>query len=323
MQRIVLFARTGLRHRRLTDYGNWVVLTLAMTTLGLGSLAYDVSDRFFSAQLVEKAPWRLMLTIDGICIALAVLLGPWQFVPGLRWRWPQVHGWLGRLYAGSAMTCALVTILLAWQVDAGLFARMILMAFGSAWLVTTGMMQVRRGDIGVHRRWMVRSFALTATTVCLRFCFVLGLPFAAVPLVVACLGWLPALVAVEIWLCEAEELKAHFGNGRGVPPASRTRNLRVEISVGPLDLPVSAWAADPRSHHGEPLAPPFPEFKARIEPIDKTGRGEAAVDALPPHRLCRDGGAGRYNAFLGLAELRQSPSSSFTSRGVVAGSSPR
>jgi uncharacterized membrane protein len=321
MRRIVLFARKGLRRRRLTAYGNWLVLALAMTVLGIGSLAYGVSDRFFNAQLAEKAPWRLMLTIDNVCIALAVLLGPWQFVPGLRWRWPQVHRWLGQLHAGSAMTCALVAILLAWQVDAGPLARMSLMALGSVWLVATGMVQVSRGDTEVHRRWMVRSFALTATTVCLRFCFAFGLPFAAVPLVVVCLGWLPVLVAVEIWLCEAEELNTYPGRDRYVPPASRTQNLGVEITVEPLDFPCSAWTALPRIHHEEPAGLLFLELEARVGPIKKESRAKAVMDVRPPHRFRRNSGPGRHDASLGLAG--HSPLGGVTRRDVVAGSSTR
>jgi uncharacterized membrane protein len=288
MGRTVLLACAALRHRCLTDYGNWVVLTLATTTLGLGALAHGVSHRFFDAQLVDRTPWRLMLTIDGICTALALLAGPWQFVPGLRWRWPQVHGWLGRLYAASAMASALITVRLAWQGDAGLLASASLLALGPVWLVASGMVLARRGDMEAHRRWMVRSFVLTATTAFLRFCFVLGLPFAAIPLAVACLGWLPAMLAVEIWLCEAEETRTGLRGDRYLPATSHAAKLGVEIT---LETPGCRGP-------GQVAVPRLPPWKARRQ------AGLTVTDAQPPRPWCGHGGAGGHTALPGPTEPR-------------------
>jgi uncharacterized membrane protein len=190
MERTMLAACTTLRQRCLTDYGNWVALTLAASCLGLGSLAYGVSDRFFTSWLPDGAPRHALLAADSIGIALALLVGPWQLVPGLRWRWPQVHGWLVRLYAASTVASALTTVVLACMINAGLTATFGLLALGSVWLATTGLgvLQAWRGNIVAHRRWMTRSLALTMVTTGLRFWFVLSLPFATAYPAVACLG---------------------------------------------------------------------------------------------------------------------------------------
>jgi uncharacterized membrane protein len=240
-----LFACAPRRQKPLIGYGNWVLLTLATTTLGLGSLAYGVSDRFFDAHHANDASWQLMPTIEGACAALAMLIGPWQFVPGLRWRWPQVHAWLGQVYAASAMASAFLTVLLAWQNDAESIAVVGLLALGTAWLVASAIVLASHGHIRAYQRWMVRSFVLTATTVCLRFCFVLGLPFDAVPLAVACLGWLPMLIMAEIWLCEEDEADTGPLRVWHQGPASDARNLGVEISIETLDGQTSVWISAP------------------------------------------------------------------------------
>ncbi|MCI0755696.1 DUF2306 domain-containing protein [Teichococcus vastitatis] len=243
MERTVPAACAALRRRYLTDYGCWVLLMLIATMLGLASLSYGVSSRFFGTQLVDQASWRLLLRIGEAGSASALMIGPWLFVPGIRWRWPQVHNWLGRLYAISVLAAALVTVLLAWEIEATPVVRLELLALGAAWLATTGLglAQAWRGDISSHRRWMMRSFALTAATECLRLGFVLCLLFVAVHPAIACLGWIPVLLYMEIWLREADETIACAQRDRRVPSASRALNLGVEIAVEMPD-PVQATA---------------------------------------------------------------------------------
>jgi hypothetical protein len=235
MGRTLLSACAALRRRYLTAYATWVLLTLAAAILGLGSLAYGVSDRLFAARLPDEAQWPTLLAIDGVSMALALLVGPWLFVPGLRWRWPEVHGWLGRLYAVSAMASASVMVVVAWQVEAGPAATTGLLVLGSAWLIATVlyMIQAWREDIGAHRRWMVRSFVLAAAIVSLRFCFVLSLPFAA-----TCLAGISMIVAAEMWLCRTEDTASGSRRERQIPPALYAfSKLGIEIATETLD----AW----------------------------------------------------------------------------------
>ena len=73
------------------------------------------------------------------------------------------------------------------------------------WLGTTGAAYVaaRKRDFDSHRRWMIRSAALTFAAVTLRLYLGLtmagGLPFDPSYTVIAWACWVPNLIAVELW----------------------------------------------------------------------------------------------------------------------------
>lgn len=67
------------------------------------------------------------------------------------------------------------------------------------------MRAIRRGEVAVHRRWMIRAFALTYAAVTLRLwpavlVPVLGGDFRAAYLIVPFLCWVPNLVVTEMLL---------------------------------------------------------------------------------------------------------------------------
>jgi len=94
---------------------------------------------------------------------LAMLLAPWQLLPGLRRRSPGLHRWIGRLYVGCCLISGFAAMATAW-----------LGATVLAWQA------IRARRVLEHRRWMIRSFALTFSAVTLRLLllFPLGWPDA-------------------------------------------------------------------------------------------------------------------------------------------------
>jgi hypothetical protein len=79
------------------------------------------------------------------------------------------------------------------------------------WLLFTflAIYHIRLGNVSAHRRWMIRSFALTLSAITLRaWKYVLVAWFAPPPMdvyrVVAWLGWVLNWVVVEIWLYERQ-----------------------------------------------------------------------------------------------------------------------
>ena len=80
-------------------------------------------------------------------------------------------------------------------------------ALALAWLYTgtNAFRAIRSGEIGAHRRWMIRNYALTYAAVTLRLeipiLIVVGgvAPIVALN-IVAWLCWVPNLLAVEVWL---------------------------------------------------------------------------------------------------------------------------
>lgn len=138
--------------------------------------------------------------------SLALLLGPFQFMSGLRARRPTLHRWSGRLYlgvgvglGGSAGLFMATHAFGGWPAQLG-FGLLALGWLGSGALAYAA---VRRGDLASHRRWMVRNFALTCAAVTLRLylpaAFVMRVPMELSYPVIAWACWLPNLAVAE-WI---------------------------------------------------------------------------------------------------------------------------
>ncbi|PZQ63696.1 MAG: hypothetical protein DI570_08120 [Phenylobacterium zucineum] len=147
-------------------------------------------------------PW---LAVHAGGAATALLVGGFQFVPALRRR-RALHRWLGRVYAASCIVGGFSGLALAFGSTAGPIAGWGFGLLGAAWIHVTsqGWLTARAGRFDEHRRWMMRSFALTFAAVTLR----IYLPLAAVAdldglqayRAIAWLCWVPNLIAVELWL---------------------------------------------------------------------------------------------------------------------------
>jgi len=138
--------------------------------------------------------------------ALALILGPWQFLPRLRRTRPGVHRLIGSSYLIACLIAGGAGRVSSYGSTAGHAAGSGFTLLAIAWLLTslTGAVLAVRGRFAAHRRWMVRSFALTLSAVTLRLQLGLGaaaeIDFATVYLLAAWGCWIPNLILAEIYL---------------------------------------------------------------------------------------------------------------------------
>ena len=104
--------------------------------------------------------------------------------------------------AGAAGGMVLAPMNLAGPIGTAGFGTLAVLWIGFALL---GLRAIRRGEVAVHRRWMIRTFALTYAAVTLRLWLavlvpVLGGDFRAAYLIVPFLCWVPNLVVIEMLL---------------------------------------------------------------------------------------------------------------------------
>ena len=179
-----------------------------MTFLSLGIVL--VASRYFTMNPVVFFPDQLevylahktgiMLHIFGGVVALA--LGPFQFLTGLRTRFPQIHRWLGRFYLLGILVGGFAGLYMATFAYAGIITRLGFSTLAVLWL-TTGFMAyrtIRAGNTVAHRHWMIRNFALTFAAVTLRLEMgLLQMAFGSEPgyQMVAWLCWIPNLIVAE------------------------------------------------------------------------------------------------------------------------------
>lgn len=179
------------------------VLSLAVALVSLRWLALGV-DLSMPAMFhhVSERPLALYAHIGLAPIALA--LAPFQFRTSLRQSRPALHRWLGRLYGVTILISGAGGFAMALGTDAGPVAATGFAALAVLWIAVTaqGIRMAMAGRIAEHRRWMIRSVALTLAGVTLR----LELPLLAVMLgfdtgyvIVAWLCWVPNLIVAE-WM---------------------------------------------------------------------------------------------------------------------------
>lgn len=157
-----------------------------------------IQSRFLATAI---AGW--MHTLGG---AIAVVLGPWQFLSRVRVRWPHVHVWTGRTYLLAVLSGALGGLYFAPTSvggNPGVIGFAILAVF---WLYTGAQAyaSARRRDFVAHRRWMIRNYSLTFAAVTLRLELGLlqlsGLNFDVAFPIVAWSSWVLNWLVAELWL---------------------------------------------------------------------------------------------------------------------------
>jgi uncharacterized membrane protein len=188
----------------------WTGLAVLSSVVALVSYRYLAGVGPLPPNIIVNrhvSPW---IVIHAAGAATALLVGPWQFVPALRRRRPVVHRTLGRVYVAGCATGGVTALVLATGVSTGPIAGTGFAALGTAWITTTtiAVREVLAGRVPAHRRWMIRSFALTLSAVTLRIYLpltsLIGLDFAISYPVIAWACWLPNLIAAELFIGAAD-----------------------------------------------------------------------------------------------------------------------
>lgn len=141
-----------------------------------------------------------------ILAPVALALVPFQLWQGLRDRRPLVHRLMGRAYGMAVVISGASGLWLAVTTEAGPVAAFGFGLLAVLWLGTTitGIRLAMGGDRIAHRRWMIRSIALTLAAVTLRIQIPVGMvlevPFDTAYPVIAWLCWVPNLILAELML---------------------------------------------------------------------------------------------------------------------------
>jgi uncharacterized membrane protein len=172
----------------------------------LTDLAVDGGE--VATNYAGRAPWTRMfflLHVGGGGVAL--LFSPVQLSARLRARAPGLHRGVGRVVLGGIAVGGVAGLVLAPVSLAGAVGSAGFGALAVAWLTfaALGLRAIRRGDVPTHRRWMLRTFAMTYAAVTLRLWLVVLIPllggdFLRAYVIVPFLCWVPNLVVVELLL---------------------------------------------------------------------------------------------------------------------------
>jgi uncharacterized membrane protein len=148
--------------------------------------------------------------------AVALFIGPFQLLPWLRRRKPQVHRTMGRIYLIAVSLSALGGLVLAIRSIYGPAAQLGFGTLAVLWLFTAfkAYTAIRAGNVPAHQAWMLRNFSLTFAAVMLRLymplAMVLGAPLQVAYPAIAWLCWVPNLLLVQYLLVNKSDWLAQL-----------------------------------------------------------------------------------------------------------------
>jgi uncharacterized membrane protein len=155
----------------------------------------------------QAHPLSLLCHVGGGVVAL--FLGPFQFIEGIRKKNLRLHKILGRFYGLGVVVGAMGGLAMATRAFGGFPAGLGFGMLAVLWLVTIVMAvtRARQHRIVQHREWVIRSFALTLAALTLRIYLpvhgvllgteVIDLPFIQMYRAVGWLCWVPNLIVAE------------------------------------------------------------------------------------------------------------------------------
>ncbi len=178
---------------------------LQFLSVGIGkampAMAYHVPDRLL--------PASVHFGIGG----LVLMIGPFQFVPRIRSKWPTVHRWMGRVYVGGCIFSGIAGLVLASNTNAGPIARTGFSLLAIFWLTTTtiAFLKAKNRKFGEHKQWMIRSYALTLAAVTLRIYLPVSMtgfdmPYSVVYPIISFACWVPNAIVAE-WFLRRDKLR--------------------------------------------------------------------------------------------------------------------
>ena len=200
---------TQSRKMSLKQKIGWVFLMLMAVLPVLYSLGYltmDPENFPFTQQKAVYTAHMTMLITHIIASMLAILIGPFQFLPGLRkGRLLKVHRWLGRTYLVSVLFGGLSGLYMAQFAYGGIITELGFGTLAVLWLYSgyRAYRHIRNKDLEAHRQWMIRNYALTFAGVMLRVWVPLsvgmGADFTTAYIIIGWACWVPNLLVAE-WI---------------------------------------------------------------------------------------------------------------------------
>ncbi|MGQ0740255.1 MAG: DUF2306 domain-containing protein [Bacteroidota bacterium] len=205
---------------RTNIFNTALLLTLAFFTWLMAriTMAYipyntDVGFLRIKQHYIHIDHWRIAFFIHVYASLWVLLAGFTQFSKRIQRHNPRLHRTMGYIYVTNVL---LITgpagLLMGFYANGGLSSRMAFVMLATLWIFFTAMalIKARQKDFRAHRRYMIRSFALTLSAITLRaWKYAITNSFELPPMdvyrSVAWLGWAPNLLFAE-WLIRKKTL---------------------------------------------------------------------------------------------------------------------
>ena len=181
-----------------------------MIRITLPYFAFDDHTGFLRIKqwIIHNAVWKVSFYVHVITSSLCLLAGFTQFSDKLRKKFPAIHRFNGWIYIVVILLLSGPSgFVMALYANGGLLSQTAFTTLSVLWMYFTfqAFYFARAGNFSEHRKFMIRSYALTLSAITLRaWKFLIVLAFRPHPMeaymLVAWLGWIPNLVFAEWYI---------------------------------------------------------------------------------------------------------------------------
>jgi len=181
---------------------------MILITLQYVPINFNVA--FLNIKEVEIAyPYYQYAFFSHVYTSIFVLLvGIPQFSKTIRNQFPKIHKSLGAIYIALILFIASPSgLVMAFHANGGIFSKISFSIQAILWFIFTlkAFQFIRKKDWVNHRKFMLRSYALTLSAISLRlFKWIIVSAFEWPPMdtykIVSWLGWLVNIIVVEVYL---------------------------------------------------------------------------------------------------------------------------
>ncbi|WP_456826140.1 DUF2306 domain-containing protein [Cellulomonas sp. P5_E12] len=190
--------------------GGLILLSLVPMLAGSIRLAELAGDPAVTPDNERFVTMPLPVVVHIVGATVFLLLGAFQFHPGLRRRRPAWHRRAGRVVAPAGILAALAGLWMASFSDLpasdGTLLEVFRWVFGSLMVASLvlGVAFIRRGDVVTHSAWMTRGYAVgqgagTQALIFLPWTLVIGAPGLTVHALLMGAAWVINLAVAE-WI---------------------------------------------------------------------------------------------------------------------------
>ena len=179
---------------------SWITIGILSTLIGLYPIIYFLIDSRFgllsskSVELLNDNLWNIAfyghITLGG----LALLIGWLQFSNKLRIKKTELHRTIGKIYLISVFISGICGLFIALYATGGIISILGFFSLGLIWLTTTflGFKAIKKGNIELHEKFMIFSYAACFAAVTLR---------VWLPLLTIAMGEFNSAYRIVAWLC--------------------------------------------------------------------------------------------------------------------------
>lgn len=179
---------------------SWITIGILSTLVGLYPIIYFLIDRRFgllsskSVELLNDNLWNIAFYAHITLGGLALLIGWLQFSNKLRIKKMELHRILGKTYVISVFISGFCSLFIDLDATGGIISILGFFTLGLIWLNTTilGFKSIKKGDIKLHEKFMIFSYAACFAAVTLRIWL---------PLLTISMGEFNSAYRIVAWLC--------------------------------------------------------------------------------------------------------------------------